>query len=161
MMSETEKIRPADTAERLGDLAERYMDGTLDEMGETELRDMLLSLPECEIPGKYEALAVLFRGFDAMSQERMPKRNRWRKSLVVSVSAVAAAAAAVVLFFAARPVYGYDSSGRPITDRKTAMTQTECFQMLSRLEISVKSAEELAFFLDSRTGGECASTERN
>ena len=71
-------------------------------MGETELRDMLLSLPEYGIPGKYEALAVLFCGFDAMSQERMPKRNRWRKSLVVSVSAVAAAAAAVVLFFAAR-----------------------------------------------------------
>ena len=70
-MSETDKIRPVDTAERLGDLAERYMDGTLDEMGETELRDMLLSLPEYGIPGKYEALAVLFRGFDAMSQERI------------------------------------------------------------------------------------------
>ena len=161
MMSEADKNRQADMAERLGDLAEKYMKGTLDEIGEKELRDMLLSFPEYGIPEKYEALAVLFRGFDAMSQEKMPKRSKWRKKLVVSVSAAAVAAAAVVLFFAARPVYGYDSSGRPITDRKKAMTQTECFQMLSRLEISVKSAEELAFFLDSCNDGECASPEGN
>ena len=160
-MSGTGINRTGDAAERLGELAVRYMDGTLDEAGETELKEILLSFPEGEVPREYEALAVLFRGFGAMAQEKMPERSGWRKMFAVSVSAVAAAAAAVVLFFAARPVYGYDSSGRPITDRKTAMTQTECFQMLSRLEISVKSAEELAFFLDSRTGGECASPERN
>lgn len=160
-MSGTGINRTGYAAERLGELAVRYMDGTLDEAGETELKEILLSFPEGEIPREYEALAVLFRGFGAMAQERMPERSGWRKMLAVSVSAVAAAAAAVVLFFASRPVYGYDSSGRPITDRKKAMAQTECFQMLSRLEISVKSAEELAFFLDSCNSGECASPERN
>ena len=160
-MSGTGINRTGDAPERLGKLAVRYMDGTLDEAGETELKEILLSFPEGEVPREYEALAVLFRGFGAMAQEKMPERSGWRKMLAVSVSAVAAAAAAVVLFFASRPVYGYDSSGRPITDRKKAMAQTECFQMLSRLEISVKSAEELAFFLDSRTGGECVSPERN
>lgn len=160
-MSGTGINRTGYAAERLGELAVRYMDGTLDEAGETELKEMLLSFPEGEIPREYEALAVLFRGFGAMAQERMPERSGWRKMLAVSVSAVAAAAAAVVLFFASRPVYGYDSSGRPITDRKKAMAQTECFQMLSRLEISVKSAEELAFFLDPCNSGECASPERN
>ena len=160
-MSGTGINRTGDAAERLGELAVQYMDGTLDEAGETELKEILLSFPEGEVPREYEALAVLFRGFGAMAQEKMPERSGWRKMLAVSVSAVAAAAAAVVLFFAARPVYGYDSSGRPITDRKKAMAQTECFQMLSRLEISVKSAEELAFFLDSCNSGECASPERN
>lgn len=160
-MSGTGINRTGYAAERLGELAVRYMDGTLDEAGETELKEMLLSFPEGEIPREYEALAVLFRGFGAMAQERMPERSRWRKMLAVSVSAVAAAAAAVVLFFASRPVYGYDSSGRPITDRKKAMAQTECFQMLSRLETSVKSAEELAFFLDPCNSGECVSPERN
>ena len=160
-MSGTGINRTGDAPERLGKLAVRYMDGTLDEAGETELKEILLSFPEGEVPREYEALAVLFRGFGAMAQERMPERSGWRKMLAVSVSAVAAAAAAVVLFFASRPVYGYDSSGRPITDRKKAMAQTECFQMLSRLEISVKSAEELAFFLDPCNSGECASPERN
>ncbi len=160
-MSGTGINRTGGAAERLGELAVRYMDGTLDEAGETELKEILLSFPEGEVPREYEALAVLFRGFGTMAQEKMPERSGWRKMLAVSVSAVAAAAAAVVLFFAARPVYGYDSSGRPITDRKKAMAQTECFQMLSRLEISVKSAEELAFFLDSCNSGECASPERN
>ena len=159
-MSGTGINRTGDAPERLGELAVRYMDGTLDEAGETELKEILLSFPEGEVPREYEALAVLFRGFGAMAQEKMPERSGWLKMLAVSVSAVAAAAAAVVLFFA-RPVYGYDSSGRPITDRKKAMAQTECFQMLSRLEISVKSAEELAFFLDSCNSGECASPERN
>lgn len=160
-MSGTGINRTGYAAERLGELAVRYMDGTLDEAGETELKEMLLSFPEGEIPREYEALAVLFRGFGAMAQEKMPERSGWWKMLAVSVSAVVAAAAAVVLFFAARPVYGYDSSGRPITDRKKAMAQTECFQMLSRLETSVKSAEELAFFLDPCNSGECASPERN
>lgn len=160
-MSGTGINRTGYAAERLGELAVRYMDGTLDEAGETELKEMLLSFPEGEVPREYEALAVLFRGFGAMAQERMPERSGWRKMLAVSVSAVAAAAAAVVLFFASRPVYGYDSSGRPITDRKKAMAQTECFQMLSRLETSVKSAEKLAFFLDPCNSGECVSPERN
>lgn len=160
-MSGTGINRTGDAAERLGELAVRYMDGTLDEAGETELKEVLLSFPEGEVPHEYEALAVLFRGFGAMAQEKMPERSGWRKMLAVSVSAVAAAAAAVVLFFASRPVYGYDSSGRPITDRKKAMAQTECFQMLSRLETSVKSAEELAFFLDPCNSGECSSPERN
>ncbi len=159
-MTETGKIRPENAAERLENLAVSYMEGTLDEAGEAELKAMLLSSPGGEVPRGYEAIALLFRGFGAMAQERMPERTGRKRLFIAAVSAAAAAAAVAGLFFIVRPVYGYDSFGKPITDREKALSRTECFQQLSRLDISVKSAGELACFLDPCGGDECVDPEK-
>lgn len=135
--------------DRLGMLSEQYLDGVLDDAGEAELRELLCRMPEEIIPSEYKPLALMFRGFSEMRLETVPQRKNGRMYLPIAVSIAVAAAVSAAVIFSRVTVYGYDFDGRPITDPEKALSQTEYLHVLKQLEISLRTADELAVRLEN------------
>lgn len=142
----------------LEELAGGYLDGTLTDAREKLFMKMLGSTPREEIPEELRPIAVMASGFSSLRAEKMDMRSTARgargKRILAAFSTLAAAAAvAVAAVLAARPVYGYDESGRKITSRREAIAQAGCMEMLSGLESSIEMSLEFTETLENRLYG--------
>lgn len=143
-------------------LAARYFDGETDDKDEAILRAWAedAASGKVDVPEDLKSLAMMLGGFRSLSGERMSGDRAFRDTGKVRSSVrrltvwfTVAAALAAVAYFSNRPVYGYDSDGKPITDKKTALAQAACFERLADLETSLELAGGI-FSLLGETSGE-------
>lgn len=144
--------------ERLERLAERWLSGEATDAEERELRDGLRKAEA--LPSSLEECRMLFEGFEALSEERMPgmpavgrpvaelqfaRLRRMRRLVGWSVAVAAAAVVAVGIFFGVdrlRAPYCY-IDGKAIYDKEVAMQATVYFDSFAALDAPNRLVDEL------------------
>lgn len=170
-------MKTQDKSDRLDSLAGKYLDGTAGKAGTKRLKAALEQVPEEDLSPELKALKIMLEGFEGFSRDtgysstvrtKAPGAvaaadkacgrtnakhgiisSAMSRSLRIAIpAAVSAAAAILAAVMFTRPVYGYDSDGRPIRDQHRALAQTECFKTLSVLESNIGQADDLASLLE-------------
>lgn len=170
-------MKTQDKSDRLDSLAGKYLDGDADKAGTKRLKTALEQVPEEDLSPELKALKIMLEGFEGLYRDtgysstvrtKTPgavaaadkacggtdvkrgiiSRAMSRRLRIAIPAAVSAAAAILAAVMVTRPVYGYDSDGRPIRDPHMALAQTECFKTLSVLESNIGQADDLASLLE-------------
>lgn len=142
-------------------LVARYFDATATEAEERLLRDLLLRTEP--LPAEWQELRTLFRGLESLAGERLPERApdwlsgaasgspcvsagvfaKIRRPLLRWAAVAALVAAGLFAGRAFRPDPYCYIDGVAVYDPETALETTACLEHLSRLETSVRLADEL------------------
>lgn len=136
--------------ERIRKLSMLYLEAGTDDAEELELKKYFLCTPRESVPEELHTLQTMFRGYEGIASAKPARRKTRMKVIVCSLAACAAAAAILVGTGRMIPVYGYDSDGRAIKDKKEALEQTKYFSLLSELETSISDARMLVDKEDNR-----------